>query len=53
MTGHGSRERSGGGGRFSKIFQKFACVDRDLPRQNLPLLQKILVRANAQHPFLP
>ena len=25
---------------FSKIFQKFACVNRDLPCQNLPLLRK-------------
>ena len=43
MTGHGS---GAGGGRVSKIFQKIACVNRDLPRQNLPLLPKILVRAN-------
>ena len=25
---------------FSKIFQKFACVNRDLPCQNLPLLKE-------------
>ena len=25
---------------FSKIFQKFACVNRDLPCQDLPLLQQ-------------
>ena len=25
---------------FSKIFQKFACVNRDLPGQNLPLVER-------------
>ena len=29
---------------FSKIFQKFACLDEDLPKENLPQSEEKCVR---------